>query len=37
MDLHHPRKTFGPKLLKLILEDTRWSTVDMIRLKLVKR
>ena len=34
---YHPRKTFGPKLLKLILEDTRWSAADMIRLKLVKR
>jgi predicted RNA binding protein YcfA (HicA-like mRNA interferase family) len=34
---YHPRKTFGPKLLKAILADTGWSEDDLARLRLVKR
>ncbi|KWB54209.1 type II toxin-antitoxin system HicA family toxin [Burkholderia ubonensis] len=33
---YHPNKTFGPKLLKGLLEDIGWSVDDLKRLKLVK-
>ena len=33
---YHPGKTFGPKLLRALLADTRWTVPDMRRLKLVK-
>lgn len=32
---YHPRKTYGPKLLKGLLSDTGWSTEDLKRLKLI--
>lgn len=33
---YHPRKTYGPKLLKALLADIGWTTADLRRLKLVK-
>jgi predicted RNA binding protein YcfA (HicA-like mRNA interferase family) len=33
---YHPRKTYGPKLLKALLADIGWTEADMRRLKLVK-
>lgn len=33
---YHPKKTFGPKLLKGLLDDIGWSADDMKRLKLIK-
>lgn len=33
---YHPRKTYGPKLLKNLLDDIGWSESDMKKLKLVK-
>lgn len=33
---YHPRKTFGPNLLKALLADIGWSESDMRRLKLIK-
>ena len=33
---YHPRKTYGPNLLKDLLDDIGWSTADMKRLKLIK-
>ena len=33
---YHPRKTYGPKLLKALLDDIGWSPADMKRLKLIK-
>lgn len=32
----HPGKTYGPNLLKALLEDIGWSTADMRKLKLIK-
>jgi len=32
----HPKKTFGPKLLKSLLDDTGWSDDDLRRLKVIK-
>lgn len=32
----HPKKTYGPKLLKALLDDTGWSLDDMKRLGLIK-
>lgn len=32
----HPKKTYGPGLLKDLLQDTGWSIDDMKRLKLIK-
>lgn len=32
----HPKKTYGPKLLKALLNDAGWSEKDMKRLKLIK-
>ena len=31
----HPKKTFGPKMLKGLLEDIGWSEADMKRVKLL--
>ncbi len=33
---YHPRKTYGPKLLKALLADIGWSDADMRRVKLIK-
>jgi predicted RNA binding protein YcfA (HicA-like mRNA interferase family) len=33
---YHPKKTFGPKLLKDLLADIGWTDADLRRLKLVK-
>ncbi|HAF71332.1 TPA: addiction module toxin, HicA family [Candidatus Acetothermia bacterium] len=33
---YHPRKTYGPKLLKSLLADIGWSEDDLRRLRLVK-
>ncbi len=32
----HPKKTYGPRLLKSLLADTGWTENDMRRLKLIK-
>lgn len=34
---YHPKKTYGPSLLKALLEDAGWTIEDMKRLKLIKR
>jgi predicted RNA binding protein YcfA (HicA-like mRNA interferase family) len=34
---YHPKKTYGTKLLKGLLEETGWSLADLVRLKLVKK
>ena len=33
---YHPKKTYGAKLLKGLLDDIGWSEEDMKRLKLIK-
>lgn len=33
---YHPAKTFGPKMLKSLLEDISWEDSDLRRLKLIK-
>lgn len=33
---HHPKKTYGPKLLKGLLGQIGWSIEDLKRLKLIK-
>ena len=33
---HHPKKQFGPRLTKMLLEDTKWSEDDLIRLGMAK-
>jgi predicted RNA binding protein YcfA (HicA-like mRNA interferase family) len=33
---YHPQKTFGPNLLKSLLDDTGWNMSDLRRLKLAK-
>jgi predicted RNA binding protein YcfA (HicA-like mRNA interferase family) len=33
----HPKKTYGPKLLKNLLSDTGWDESDLVRLKLIKK
>ena len=33
---YQPRKTYGPKLLKFLIEEIGWSEEDLRRLKLVK-
>ena len=33
---YHPHKTYGPGLLKGLLEDIGWTPKDMKRLKLIK-
>ncbi len=33
---YHPKKTYGAKLLKSLLDDIGWSVDDLRRLKLVK-
>lgn len=33
---YHPRKTYGPKLLKNLLKDIGWVEEDLRRLKLIK-
>jgi hypothetical protein len=32
----NPARAYGPKLLRGLLEDLRWSEADMRRLKLIK-
>ena len=34
---YHPRKTYGPKLLRALLADTGWTVADLRRLKLIKK
>ena len=34
---HHGNDTFGPGLLKALLEDVGWNVADMRRLKLIKK
>ncbi len=34
---YHPKKTFGEKLLKGLLNQIGWSSEDLKRLKLIKR
>ncbi|HLI63598.1 MAG TPA: type II toxin-antitoxin system HicA family toxin [Terriglobales bacterium] len=33
---YHPRKTYGPKLLKGLLSDLEWGVDDLKRLKLIR-
>ena len=33
---YQPRKSYGPKLLKALIEDAGWSEADLRRLKLIK-
>ena len=33
---YHPKKTYGPKMLKGLLGDIGWSSDDLKRLKLIK-
>lgn len=33
---YHPKKTYGAKMLKGLMEDIGWSENDMRRLKLIK-
>jgi predicted RNA binding protein YcfA (HicA-like mRNA interferase family) len=33
---YHPRKTYGPKLLRALLDDIGWEVEDLRRLKLIK-
>ncbi len=33
---YHPRKTYGPKLLRGLLDDIGWTESDLRRLKLIK-
>ena len=33
----HPGKSFGPRLLKALLDDIGWSEDDLIRLKLIRK
>lgn len=33
---YHPKKTYGAKLLRNLLDDIGWSEDDMRRLKLIK-
>ena len=34
---YHPKKTYGPKLLKGLLDKIGWSEKDLQRLKLIKK
>ena len=33
---YHPKKTYGPNLLKSLFEDIDWSENDLRKLKLIK-
>ena len=33
---YHPKKSYGPKLLKRLLDDIGWDEEDLKRLKLIK-
>jgi predicted RNA binding protein YcfA (HicA-like mRNA interferase family) len=33
---YHPKKTYGPKLLKDLLADIGWTETDLKRLRLIK-
>lgn len=33
---YYPKKTYGPKLLKGLLEDIGWTEADLKKLKLIK-
>lgn len=33
---YHPKKTYGRKLLKKLLDDTGWTENDMRRLRLIR-
>jgi predicted RNA binding protein YcfA (HicA-like mRNA interferase family) len=32
----HPQKTYGPKLMKTLIDDIGWTESDLKRLKLIK-
>ena len=34
---YHPGKSYGPRLLKALIDSTGWSAKDLERLKLIKR
>jgi predicted RNA binding protein YcfA (HicA-like mRNA interferase family) len=34
---YHPQKTYGPGLLRALLEDIGWTVEDLRRLKLIKK
>ena len=34
---YHPKKTYGPGLLKDLVRDIGWTDDDLIRLKLIKK
>ena len=34
---HHPKKTYGAKMLQALLKDIGWTVEDLLRLKLIKR
>jgi predicted RNA binding protein YcfA (HicA-like mRNA interferase family) len=33
---YHPKKTYGPKLLKGLLDDIGWTEAELKKLKLIK-
>ena len=33
---YHPKKTYGPKMLKALLDDIGWSDQEMRSIKLIK-
>lgn len=33
---YHPKKTYGPKMMKALLDDIGWSEEEMRNLKLIK-
>lgn len=33
---YHPKKTYGPKLLRALLSDIGWNEEDLRRLKLIR-
>jgi predicted RNA binding protein YcfA (HicA-like mRNA interferase family) len=33
---YHPKKTYGPKLLKGLIKDIGWNDEDLTRLRLIK-
>ena len=33
----HPGKSFGPRLLRALLDDIGWSEDDLVRLKLIRK
>lgn len=33
----HPGKSFGPRLLRALLDDIGWSEDDLVRLRLIRK